>query len=468
MLKLIGPFTQLLTMRGLPKRGPIADNQLEIIPNGAILTKGSKIKDIGSFEQLYKEFGKDSSDSATTKLTVESPPADQPWVAMPGLIDAHTHLCFTGSRAKDYALRVSGASYLDILAQGGGIHDTVQATRAASTDQLVEAIRARARRHLTEGVTTIEVKTGYALDNDEEIRQLRAIHAAAIQSCNDPRSESAQNVSNPTQKHTPNTSQSHSNLIPNALPTLIPTSLAAHAVPEGTTAKEYLDHLIHNLLPRLKAQNLTHRIDIFVEKEAFPAQVAQPFITAVRNLGFDLTVHAEQFTTGGVELATAAGARSADHLEVITPANIQLLAASNTVATALPGASMGLGLPFAPGRQLLDAGAILAVATDWNPGSAPMGNLLLQAAVYGASQKLTTAETLAAITTRAAQGLYLINKDSQYNLSNSTVEPYLAKGILVQNAYADLIAFPTNDYREILYHQGRMIPEAIWLEAVQV
>ncbi len=465
MRKLIGPFTQLLTMRGLPNRGPIDDDQLEIILDGAILTEGSIIKAVGTFEQLYKEFGKGSSDSTqTSNLTVESPPAGQPWVAMPGLIDAHTHLCFAGSRAKDYALRVSGASYLDILAQGGGIHDSVRATRAASTNQLVEAIRTRARRHLAEGVTTIEVKTGYALDNDEEIRQLRAIHAAATQSCSDPRSENAQNASNFTQIHTSNSSQSHINLTPNDLPTLIPTSLAAHAVPEGTTAKEYLDHLIHDLLPRLKAQNLTHRIDIFVEKEAFPAQVAQPFTTAARNLGFDLTIHAEQFTTGGVELATTAGARSADHLEAITPENIKLLAASNTVATALPGASMGLGLPFAPGRQLLDAGAILAVATDWNPGSAPMGNLLLQAAVYGATQKLTMAETLAAITTRAAQALNLIHQ----SLSPDSTESFSIKGLLVPNADADLVTFPTDDYREILYHQGRLIPSLVWISSNRI
>ena len=168
-------------------------------------------------------------------------------------------------------------------------------------------------------------------------------------------------------------------------------------------------------------------------------------------MGFDITVHADQFSTDGSRVAAEVGAVSADHLEASGEAEIALLKDAGVVATVLPGASLGLGMHYAPARQMLDGGLCLAIATDWNPGSAPMGDLLLQAAVLGAAEKLTTAETLAAITTRAARALNLSDRGS------------LAKGQL-----ADMIAFPTDNYKEILYFQGKLKPAIVWKRGEKV
>jgi imidazolonepropionase len=186
-------------------------------------------------------------------------------------------------------------------------------------------------------------------------------------------------------------------------------------------------------------------MDIFVEKGAFSTDLARPFLEQAKNSGFGITVHADQFTTGGSKLAVEMGACSADHLEASGDEEISLLAKSNVVAIALPGASLGLGMPFAPARKLLDGGVCLAIATDWNPGSAPMGDLLLQAALLSAFQKLTAAETFSAITFRAATALRIQDR-----------------GTLASGKKADMIAFPTKDYREILYHQGKLKPNIVW------
>jgi imidazolonepropionase len=185
-------------------------------------------------------------------------------------------------------------------------------------------------------------------------------------------------------------------------------------------------------------------VDIFVEEGAFTVENALIYLNNAKKMSFDLTVHADQFSTGGSEVAVKMGAVSADHLEASTEYKIKLLADSNTVAVALPGASLGLGMPYTPARKLLDAGACLAIASDWNPGSAPMGDLLLQAAVIGASEKLSTAETFAALTYRAAKALNLHDR-----------------GILAPGKRAHLQVYPCSDYREILYNQGSLKPNQV-------
>ena len=182
-----------------------------------------------------------------------------------------------------------------------------------------------------------------------------------------------------------------------------------------------------------------------MERSAFSPQQIGPFFAEARRQGFDITVHADQFTAGGSAAAIACGALSADHLEASGPQEVRALAGSNVVATALPGASLGLGCGYTPARALLDAGACLAIASDYNPGSAPMGDLLAQAAILGAAEKLSNAEVLAGITCRAAEALGL--KD---------------RGILKAGYRADLAVFPTDHYNEILYHQGRLKPVSVW------
>ncbi len=405
---IIGPFTQILPLSGLPLKGSLADDRLQIIPDGGVLVDNGLIAEVGDFEELRK---------ANLKATIEAIIGQQ--ILLPGFVDCHTHLCFAGDRSKDYALRIAGKSYLEIAKAGGGIWDSVTQTRQADKEELAALLLQRIDRHAKDGVTTIEIKTGYGLKVEEELKQLYAIKLAAASSKVD----------------------------------LITTCLAAHILPKdfGGPASEYLEHVLNNLLPKVKKENLANRVDIFIEDSAFNATNATCYLRVAKQMGFDVTVHADQFTTGGSEVAVNVGAVSADHLEASGEKEIKELAASNTVAVALPGASIGLGMDFAPARKLLNAGASLAIASDWNPGSAPMGDLLLQASVLSAYEKLTTAEVFAGLTYRAAKALNLTDR-----------------GTLEKGKLADMQAYPCQDYREILYHQGKLKPGMVWKTGIIV
>lgn len=408
-LKLIGPFSQLLTLDGLPGKGPLGDDKLEVITDAGILVKGN-ILETGKFKALL----------ALHYNSLESlEEIDTPAVAIPGLVDAHTHICWAGSRAGDYAMRLSGKTYLDIAKAGGGIWSTVTKTREASAEDLTELMVMRAEQMLKRGITTLEVKSGYGLDVPNELKMLEYIRQAG---------EKAENE-------------------------LIPTCLAAHIKPHdfNGSSRDYLRQMIHDLLPVVKDRNLSKRVDIYIDEGAFTADDARFYLGEAKKLGFEVAVHADQFSRGGVAVAVALGALSADHLEASTDEEIKLLAKSHVVAVALPGASLGLGVHFAPARKLLDAGAMLAIASDWNPGSAPMGNLLAAASILGTYEKLTMAETLAAITCRAATALGLTDR-----------------GIVRPGMQGDFITFPCADYREILYNQGCMMPDGIWKRGMRV
>jgi imidazolonepropionase len=402
---LIGPFDQLLTMRELPMKGALKDEQLEIVKNGGIVVNGGVVTEIGDFITLSK-----------TIKNVEEVSANH--IAMPAFVDSHTHICFAGSRAKDYTARLAGKTYQQILQAGGGIHDTVRATRAASQQELLANILSRLDRMQAEGVTTCEIKSGYGLTIEEELKMLRAIKQA---------------------------SDSHSTSI-------VATCLAAH-VPDSifSNASEYLKEVAIPLFELIQKEGLSSRIDAFVEPEAFPVDISLAYLRVARNQGFDITVHADQFTSGGSKVAIDLLARSTDHLEAISDVDIELLAKSTVVATVLPGASLGLGIPFSPARKLLNAGCCLAIASDWNPGSAPMGSLLTQAALMSAYEHLTNAEVFAGITFRAAKALGLTDR-----------------GVLAEGKLADIIAFPTSDFRDVLYNQGQMRPSQIWKNGTKI
>jgi len=402
--KLIGPFTQLITLAGLPLKGAIADEQISPLAQAGILLKGNKIFKTGNYESLEKE----AALLGAITVTLEGE-----YVCIPAFTDAHTHICFAGSRAQDYAMRNSGKTYLEISEAGGGIWDTVQHTRKASLEELTTSTIHRANRHLSEGVTTIEVKSGYGLSVKDELKMLRAIKAA--------------NQETPAE--------------------LISTCLAAHTLPrdfEGSHS-EYLEKISQELFPILLEENLCSRMDAFVEKGAFSPENILPYFKKAIEKGFQITVHADQFSTGGSTVAVQLNALSADHLEASTDKEVQLLAQSDTIAMALPGATIGLGCAFTPARKLLNAGACLAIASDWNPGSAPMGDLLTQASILGTFEKLSNAEILAGITYRAARALNLTDR-----------------GRIEQDMLADFLLFQTNDYREILYQQGKLKPAQVW------
>lgn len=407
-MKLVGPFTQLVTLQNLPLRGKINDEQLEILPHAGILLKEGCISEIGVFSEM-----KQSHTEATIIEMKENA------VALPAFVDAHTHICFGGNRANDFAMRNAGKTYLEIASAGGGIWSSVQHTRLASEEILLDTLLERINFLIKQGTTTIEIKSGYGLDKDSELKMLRVIKKA--------------------QQMTP--------------ATLVPTCLSAHMKPKDFqgSAQEYLQYILDEILPAVKAEKLAHRVDIFIEKSAFLPEESRKFLQEAKKMGFDITVHADQFTAGSSRIAVEVGAKSADHLEATSEGDISYLAESNTVAIALPGASLGLGEPFTPARKLLDAGAILAIATDWNPGSAPMGNILCQASILATYQKLTTAETLSGITFRAGYAL-----------------GYEDRGILAVGKKADFVVFDTDNFQNILYRQGTLMPSRVFISGEQV
>jgi len=401
-MELVGPISQVVTLENLPLKGPIIDSVLPIISNAGIAFENSKIVAVQNWDSLITKY----PNAKITELEGD-------YLAVPGYIDCHTHICFGGTRARDFALRNAGVSYLEIAQSGGGIWDTVTQTRKCTEEELTQIVAKNANKHLHLGVTTIEVKSGYGLSVDEEIKMLRAIKNGNIETSAD----------------------------------LVATCLAAHLKPKDFNGSNeaYLNYLVTNLFPVLKSENLTNRIDAFVETSAFSVNEIAPYLQAAKAFNFEITIHADQFTTGGSEVAVQYGAISADHLEASEDKEIEALANSNTIAVALPGASVGLGCAFAPARKIIDRGGALAIASDWNPGSAPMGDLVCQASILATFEKLTTAEVLAGITFRAAAALNLFDR-----------------GRLIAGNKADFILYSTNDYRDILYYQGSLRPSKIW------
>ncbi|AZB09859.1 imidazolonepropionase [Chryseobacterium sp. G0162] len=403
-MKLIGPFKQVVTLANLPLRGKLTDEQLEIIVDGGIIVENGTIQRIGDFELLKNE-----------NPTIEIETIEGEQVVLPAFVDSHTHICFGGNRANDFAMRNAGKTYLEIAESGGGIWSSVQHTRNASEEELLKTLLERIKFLVDLGITTIEIKSGYGLDVENELKMLRMIKKAQ---------ESTR-------------------------ATLVPTCLSAHLKPrdfEGSNP-EYLDYILTEILPKVKDENLANRVDIFIEKSAFQPEESKAFLLKTKDLGFEITVHADQFTPGSSRIAVEVGAKSADHLEATIDEDIDFLAQSDTVATALPGASLGLGEKFTPARKLLDAGAIVAIASDWNPGSAPMGNLITQASILATFQKLTTAEVLAGMTYRAAYALNLEDR-----------------GKLETGKKADFVTFKTDNFQNVLYNQGSLSTEHVYID----
>jgi imidazolonepropionase len=318
--------------------------------------------------------------------------------AIPGLVDCHTHPCFGGDRVEEFALRASGATYEELHAAGGGIMSTVSATRAAGAEALADVVREHRRWMLRAGTTTFEGKSGYGLDHDTELASLHAIREAGG----------------------------------------VATWLGAHAVPvEFDNGDEYLDFLLAKVLP--DAAQLADAADVFVERAAFDVAQARRYLRACADAGLALRLHGDQFTElGAVGLAVELDARSIDHLEATGEEGVAALASSDVSAVLLPASALFLDRPMPPGRALVDAGAIVALATDFNPGSAFCESLPLVCALAATQLKLAPTEALAACTVNAA---HILGRADRI-------------GRVAPGFQADIVLLDAPDWRYLAYHLG--------------
>lgn len=358
-MKLIENISELATCRDEGGQG-----EIHAIPDGVIVWQGSTIRWVGARQELPVEYWNAERIDA------------QGGTVVPGLVDCHTHLAFGGWRADEFTRRLEGASYLDIARAGGGIAKTVRLTREAGADALLRRARGFVREMVALGVTTIEAKSGYGLDREHELELLRVYRRLA----------EVEPVG------------------------IVPTFLGAHVVPpEYRDRREaYVALLADELIPAVAAERLAMACDVFVEESAFSVDEARRILLAGRAAGLAPRLHADQLSAGGgAELAAEVGALSADHLEHVSDRGIAAMAEAGVVAVSLPFASLYLNHPPMPARRLIAAGVPVAVATDFNPGTAPSYHLPLAMTLACTLQRMTPAEALKGATCYAARALGL-------------------------------------------------------------
>lgn len=362
-------ITQCLTMTGIVEkhgRG-IKESDLGIIENATVVVNGEldKIVWVGESAKLPEMY-----------QNVRNKTSSFGEIWLPELVECHTHLIFAGSRAKEYALRCSGKTYQEISASGGGILSTIKATRQASALDLKEAAVIEIDRFQKYGVGVLEIKSGYGLTLESELRILECI----------------KDLQEETSVY------------------LVPTFLPAHAVPPEFKGRidEYVDLICEEWIPEVAARNLAKFVDLWVEEGFFTASHAKKIGTTAKEQGLKFKLHSDQFTNlGGTEIAIELGAQSIDHLEHISEGGIKALSNSDTVAVLLPGASLFTGSKYPPARKLIDAGCRVALSTDYNPGTCPSHNLPLMTTIACSQMKMTVAEAIAAVTYNAALALDL-------------------------------------------------------------
>jgi imidazolonepropionase len=398
---LIRGASQIVTVAGrAPRRGKaLAD--LHVLHDGAILVRDGVIAALGPVAKIERL--KESRSAQLLDLDGR--------IVLPGFVDAHTHLIHAASRADEYELKIQGASYEEIARKGGGILNSVTKLRAATAEQLKARARLFLERFAEYGTTTVEAKSGYGLDVTSELRILSL----------------------------------HKELDAQQPLEIVSTFLGAHVVPAeyrdkpGGTRK-YLTLLEQRLIPEVAGNGLAEYCDVFCERSAFSRSESRQVLLAGKKRGLRPRVHAEQLSnTGATRLGIELGAASCDHLEYLNTADIRALAKSDTVATLLPGCDFHLGLrQYAPARRLIDAGAIVALATDFNPGTSPTLSMQMILSLACSQLRMTPAEAITAATLNAA-----------YSLGR-----YKRIGSLETGKQADLAVFEVADYREIPYYFG--------------
>lgn len=373
---------------------------LDVIEDGYVLCRSGRVEAVGPMRELNP--GAVDADEIDGRGLC----------AIPGLVDCHTHLCFAGDRVNEYDLRAGGATYEELHAAGAGILSTVAATRAAGPDGLRDAVERHRGWMLAHGTTTFEGKSGYGLDRDTELAMLTAVRDAGG----------------------------------------VATWLGAHAVPpEYPDAGTYLDFALTEVLPA--SATIAEAADVFVERGAFDVDQARRYLEACCEAGLALRLHVDQFTeSGGIELAVALDARSVDHLEATGPDGVAALAGSDVTAVLLPVAALFLGRPMPPGRALVDAGAVVALATDFNPGSAFAESLPLAMGLACTQIGLTPAEALTACTVNAAHVLGRADR----------------VGRIAPGFAADLVLVDAPDWRHVAYHLGGDVVHTVIKDGARV
>ena len=398
--------SEILTGQGIRKKKGrrVQEEDMGRIQDGALVyslkkSHGIDVPDrilwVGATEDLPRKWKKVSTVDLKGKRGIT-----------PGLVDCHTHLIFDGNRAEEFAKRCAGVSYQEIAAQGGGIQATVRATRLASESRLLKLASERVKEMIRHGVRSIEVKSGYGLSLESELKLLRVIPKL--------------------QKKFPQL-------------TFVPTFLGAHDFPKDQSREDYLKILLSEMLPKIAAEGLAQSCDVFIDEGYYTREEGQSILSQAQRLGLKVRVHADELSdTGSAELAAQLKALSADHLLKISDSGIQALARSETVAVLLPGTAFYLKAEYAPARKLIEAGAQVALATDYNPGTCVCLSLPLMMTLAALYLKMSRAEIFAAVTYNAAQALDLHDR----------------KGTLAEGLDADFWVMPFSTFEEAYYRFG--------------
>lgn len=395
---------QLVTCSGYSAKKGRQMSDLSIIENGTVVITDGKISYVG----------KDANCPPLSDFPNHEVVDAKGKAVLPGFIDSHTHFIFGGYREEEFSWRMRGDSYMSIMERGGGIHNTMTATRNASFGELKESGRKRLDRMLAMGVTTVEGKSGYGMDKDTELKQLEAMKAL--------------NEEHPVD--------------------IVSTFMGAHATPSEYKRREddFLDYMIKEVMPVVKEKNLAECCDIFCEKNVFDIEQSRRYLTAARDLGFKLKIHADEIVTlGGAELATELNALSADHLLQASDKGIERLAESDTVATLLPCTAFSLKEHYARGRYMIDLGCAVALATDLNPGSSFTNSIPLLFALACIYMQLSPEEAVTALTINAAAAVGKAGKIGSIDVGKQ----------------GDLVILEYPSYKFLPYHIGMNIVEKV-------
>lgn len=406
---LLKNISTLLTLQGAAqKKGRhISEEDLGILQNASVVIEKDRIAWVGSHKKLPKEFAKKKS---LKEFNLKGR------TVLPGFVECHTHLIFAGDRAAEFEMRNQGVSYQEIAAKGGGILSTMRKTRQASLADLTRWGQKRADHFVSQGVTTLEIKSGYALNLKDELKMLQA----------------AQKISGPR---------------------TMTTFLGAHALPpEFKTYEQYLEYLGTEVLPVVRKKNWAQRVDVFIEKGFFPPQASEKYLRQAQQFGFDVVVHADQLSlSGGSDVAVELGALSGDHLLQVTDKEIKKLAASETTCVLLPAADLYMKTKYPSAREMIDAGARVALATDFNPGSSPTQDLSLVGLLARLEMKMSLPEVIAAYTVGAAHALKLQSEVGSLEVGKS------ADFICMEKDWQTLFYSVGESYEKVVFSRGKKI-----------